>query len=282
MARIRTIKPDFFVDDEIANLRPLTRILFIGLWTLADRDGRLEDRPPKIQVQLLPYDRVSVDRLLDELDAEDFVIRYSVDGKDYIQIRSFERHQRPHPKEAGGVFPPADDPGAVKRREIKRQAVKSPEPSRRLPGEGKESMDNGKGTDTGYPPEFETFWTAYPLKKKKRDALKAWGQTAKIRPMLTDLLAKLEALKGSREWTKDGGDFIPYPASWLRADGWEDEIREPAKPASVGNAGGWHGMWSREDEKRFAVNDDRWAEYTNAMMEWQDAAPRPSFETWVG
>ena len=54
MSRIRSIKPEFFLDEELAELSPLTRLLFVGLWTLADCEGRLEDRPKRIRAQLHP------------------------------------------------------------------------------------------------------------------------------------------------------------------------------------------------------------------------------------
>lgn len=72
------------------------------------------------------------------------------------------------------------------------------------------------------PGEFEQFWNAYPRKKSKGDAEKAWAQTSKLRPPPAELLASLESLKRSEDWLKDSGQFIPYPASWLRAKGWED------------------------------------------------------------
>jgi hypothetical protein len=83
--------------------------------------------------------------------------------------------------------------------------------------------------------EFDSFWDAYPKKKSKGDARKAWMQTATIRPPLEELLAALERGKSSVEWHKadrEGnlGAYIPYPASWLRAEGWEDEytVRLPS------------------------------------------------------
>ncbi len=100
MSRIRTIKPDFFLDDGLAELPPLTRLLFIGLWTLADCKGRLEDRPKKIRAQLHPYDDGDTDAMLQALHDTRFIQRYEVDGKRYLAIRTFEKHQRLTGKEA--------------------------------------------------------------------------------------------------------------------------------------------------------------------------------------
>jgi hypothetical protein len=71
--------------------------------------------------------------------------------------------------------------------------------------------------------EFEKFWQAYPRKLAKGDARKAWQQTAKIRPPIEKLLKAVFAARASEQWHKDGGMFIPYPATWLRGERWEDE-----------------------------------------------------------
>lgn len=98
--RIRTIKPDFFKDDEIAALEPLTRLLFVGLWGLADCSGRFADKPSRIKVEVLPFDSVDVDAALNDLAQHGFIKRYTVDEKGYIEIRNFRKHQRISGKES--------------------------------------------------------------------------------------------------------------------------------------------------------------------------------------
>jgi len=71
--------------------------------------------------------------------------------------------------------------------------------------------------------EFEIFWVAYPKRKAKADARKAWVQTDKIRPAINAILGAVESAKQSIDWRKDGGQFIPYPSSWLRGERWDDE-----------------------------------------------------------
>lgn len=108
MARARNIKPGFYLNDLLAEVEPLGRILFSGLWTIADRSGRLEDRPKKIKVAVLPYDNCDVDKLLNELAKRDFIIRYEVDGVRYIQIVNFNKHQNPHKNESPSSIPAPD------------------------------------------------------------------------------------------------------------------------------------------------------------------------------
>lgn len=71
--------------------------------------------------------------------------------------------------------------------------------------------------------EFETWWRAYPKKLAKGDARKAWKQTARMRPPLEALLEALKNAQRAEQWMRDGGQYIPYPATWLRGERWEDE-----------------------------------------------------------
>lgn len=98
--RIRTVKPAFFKDDEISELEPLARILFIGLWCMADCDGRLEDRPKIIKVEILPYDDVEINGLLEKLHGGGFIHRYAAGDGRYIQVVNFKKHQRISGQEA--------------------------------------------------------------------------------------------------------------------------------------------------------------------------------------
>lgn len=75
-------------------------------------------------------------------------------------------------------------------------------------------------------PDFDAFWQAYPKRRKKDDARMAWEQTRELRPALTVVLNAIEAGNGSRDWQKNCGQYIPLPASWLRASGWQD-LYEP-------------------------------------------------------
>src|SRR4030042_5913798 len=105
MARSRNIKPGFFTNDILAEIEPLGRILFEGLWTIADREGRLEDRIKKIKVHCFPFDDCDIDELLQILDDKGFIIRYEVKGTKYIQVINWHKHQNPHIKEPASIIP---------------------------------------------------------------------------------------------------------------------------------------------------------------------------------
>ena len=75
MARSRTLKPSFFSNETLAKCDPLARILFCGLWTVADREGRLEERLDKRKIELLPYDQCNIEELIIQLENKGFINR---------------------------------------------------------------------------------------------------------------------------------------------------------------------------------------------------------------
>jgi hypothetical protein len=76
------------------------------------------------------------------------------------------------------------------------------------------------------PKGFDVFWSAYPKKRSKGQAERAFWKIAPDEQLLATMLAMIERAKKSEGWTKEGGRFIPHPATWLNAKGWEDEIKE--------------------------------------------------------
>lgn len=105
MPRTRDIRPGFFKNEYLAELPALTRILFAGLWTLADKEGRLEDRPKRIKLDTLPFDDCDIDASLNELHSAGFIKRYKVGNQMLIQITKWADNQKPHPKEAPSIYP---------------------------------------------------------------------------------------------------------------------------------------------------------------------------------
>ena len=104
--RARNIKPGFFRNEDLVEISPGGRLLFIGLWCMADRKGLLEDRPKKIKLELMPYDDINCDKLLQELHDHSLILRYNVNGNRYISVPNFSKHQKPHPNEKLSEIPP--------------------------------------------------------------------------------------------------------------------------------------------------------------------------------
>lgn len=93
------------------------------------------------------------------------------------------------------------------------------------------SSASAKKRHTGYSPEFDAFWSAYPNKVGKDAARKAFAKRKPDDQLLAEMLQALEVHKQSDGWTKDGGRYIPHPTTWLNQGRWQDEgIDEGAGP----------------------------------------------------
>jgi len=248
MARTRNIKPAFFDNDVLGDLEPLTRLLFIGLWCIADREGRLEDRPRKIKKALLGYDDVTVEEasgMLQQLADSGFIIRYQANEEDYIQIVNFSKHQNPHMKEKASEIPPP--PGFEAETSGKHHTSTRQAPCKN--GENEDETPDGEApaaeesTPSLQEQRFAEFWTAYPLKKAKQTAWRAWSKIKPTAELFEKIMAAIDKSKRSEEWTKENGRFIPHPATWLNGGRWDDEMREVTpggsneQPTGGGNVG---------------------------------------------
>jgi hypothetical protein len=133
MARTRLINPDAPKDEAVATLSPLARVTWAYLPCHADREGRLEDKPFKLKFEILPADNVSMDELLDELEAGHLIHRFVAGGRRFIQIRTFLRHQNPHKNERASVIPPPDATPAPEHPDDSGQVASHPEPLAKVP-----------------------------------------------------------------------------------------------------------------------------------------------------
>jgi len=105
MSRIRTIKPDFAFDEELAKLPHVARLFFILLWTQSDKSGRGEDSPGRLRALIFPYEpEIDAEAIMSSLYPK-FVIRYAVGERRYFSIRNWEKHQRPNHREQDSTIP---------------------------------------------------------------------------------------------------------------------------------------------------------------------------------
>src|SRR6516225_1279453 len=107
MARIRTIKPEFWSDEKLAECTLGARLLFIGTWNFADDEGRMEYSPKRLKMQVFPGDDIDVVALVEELAKYKLVILYRVGDRDYLAIPNFRKHERvDHPRASSIPAPP--------------------------------------------------------------------------------------------------------------------------------------------------------------------------------
>lgn len=232
MARIRTIKPEFFTSLDMADHDLFTRLVFIGLWTHCDDYGRCIYDPRLIRAALFPLDdSVSPEDLrkaLEALHAAGQVLIYDHGSRAYLQVAKWDDHQRvSHPGK--DKLPAYDDDGST---------------LRKVSGDTRETLVPEQGTGKGkevHPPKrkddpdtFPEFWDAYPRKEAKQKARTAWRNLSK-----TDQAAALEALpRHVALWATKDRQFTPLPPSWLNGRRWEDEITSVDQPSTKRIDGG--------------------------------------------
>ena len=228
MARSRNIKPGFFKNEILAKLTPLTRILFIGLWCIADRDGRLEDRPERIKIEVLPYDRCNVEKMLDELASseEKFIERYTVKGKGYIQITNFQKHQSPHVKEQTNNYPAPymSDAYTMQEQEITGQAEeKSPDSLNLIPDSLIEDVTE-PGASTVQPTPKKKCLDYVYLTEEERDKLTGRMGEALAGAYIFKLNNYIGQLGEKKARSKYSSHYFVI-LNWFRRDAEEKKIK---------------------------------------------------------
>ena len=233
MARARNIKPGFFKNELLVGLPYEYRLLFIGLWTIADRDGRFEDRPVRIKMELFPADNVDVEAGLQALHDNGFITRYTVDEGRYCQVLAWCKHQNPHVKEALSTIPALEEhrAGTVQAPDKHDTSIEnsgtSPAdsliPSSLIP-DSKPLAQPAERRVENPPAEFERFWSTYPRHQGKRAAMKAFAKLAPDDELLDAMLVAVKRQRQSEQWQRDGGQYVPHAATWLNGRRWEDEI----------------------------------------------------------
>lgn len=235
MARSRNIKPGLFKNEILGVADPLYTLAFQGLWLIADREGRLEDRQLRIKAETFPYrEGIDMAAILGWLQQEGFILRYQADDKHYIQILNFKKHQNPHKNESPSEIPAPSNSEFVPKKSVLVSSESEalgliPDSLNLIPDSLSCSPSASESAEDG----FATFWERYPKKVAKPQALRAWKKIKPAGQVLASLMAALEKQKASADWLKDAGQFIPFPASWLNARRWEDEAPPAADKAAA-------------------------------------------------
>jgi hypothetical protein len=205
MARIRTIKPEFFTSSDITSLTPLSRLFYVSLWCEADREGRLKWDLKTLRVRYLPEDDCSIIDLSNELVEAGLVVIYEVDGKQYAEIPSFKSHQVINNRESQSTLPSrVKDASARVQGERKGRERK-----------GKEQPSETQDIPEAISSEVWNEWIAYRVEKK--DPL----SPRSIKMQIADLVS----------WSEKGHD----PNQIIRAsisNGWKGLFEPKGKPVN--------------------------------------------------
>lgn len=210
MARIRTIKPEFFTSEDIVSMTPLARVFYVALWCEADREGRLAWKPKTLKMRYLPGDECDVDTVAQELIDSGLILLYEADGAMYAEIPSFKKHQVINNRESNSNLPARVDDASTR---VKAEGRKE--------GKGKEGKELRDAVASG-DGLFDQFWKAYPKKVGKDAAQKAFDKRKPSAQMLETMVKAIDEQKSHDQWVKDGGQYIPNPATWLNQGRWMD------------------------------------------------------------
>ena len=183
-----------------------------------DDFGRLQGDPFTVKYQCYPASPRSLEEFSHALKALHDVglaLWYQVSGKKFVQIVTFYKHQQGLHKRTRSAFPRV--PGLSGNAE-------------EIPGQEKGTKENlreeNRSTDS-----FEQFWTNYPKKVGKDAARKAWEKRRPDQALVKTFLGAVAHQRQSPQWRKDGGQFIPNPATWLNQGRWQDELQDGKRSA---------------------------------------------------
>jgi hypothetical protein len=229
VARTRSIKPGFFTNEILGSLPYQDRLLFAGLWCLADREGRLEDRPARIRAELFPYDHeIDVEASLLRLVQYRFINRYITVNPPLkcIEVNNFKKHQSPHHTEKASVIPSP----LIHRYDtvnIPPSTLPPLLPST-LPPE-RESPPNGK-SESKLHSRYQELLEQFPYATGADEGCRQWISLVEIGEItesnVDQIFQGLERWKASRQWSNGMRQSIP---NWLRDRRWLDKPQPKAK-----------------------------------------------------
>lgn len=231
----RILKESITTSEDIDSLSPDAEILFYRLMVKADDFGIYYGNAKLIRSNCFPLrvDEIktaSVEKWLSELENAGLIQRYTApDGRTYLRFIKWEKHQQIRAKKS--KFPQfTDECMQMKSDDIKRNQIPANVPviqSNPIQSESYSYSESNteEAAVADAPSDFDNWWAVYPKKVGKEAARKAF---AKVKVDAETLITAVIKQKASEQWTREGGRYIPNPATWLNQGRWEDELA-PAK-----------------------------------------------------
>ena len=237
----RIIKESITTSESLYSVSADAERLFWRLVVKADDYGLYYGNPRILSSMCFPLDPPKDQKIvawLNELVGAGMVGTYTDQegGKQYLKLLSWDKHQQTRAKKSKFPLPTSFDCAC---NHVNGKQVKSNVPViGNGNGSGSEKREAGTRPDGagGVPSGFDRFWEAYPRRVGKQDALKAWGQLAPDDDLVDLIVAGVERWKTCDQWTRDGGKFICYPATFLRGRRWEEDDNPDVPPAPVPGA----------------------------------------------
>lgn len=215
-------------------------VLFTRIIMKADDYGRYPAKSRLVRSACMPLkDGVrdaDITRWLAECEKAGLIAVYEVGQKSFLEIRNFGQRMRA----AQSKYPAPDMADAVK---CPSDAGHLRTNDRTCPPDSESDADTESETNTPqvpkgtgiYSPRFEQFWKEYPKRVGKGAAWKSWQRMSPV-PPFESILSAIQKHRTSDQWKKDGGQFIPHPATWINQRRWEDDMLQDGSSAPSGDS----------------------------------------------
>ena len=220
----RILKESICTSDNIDQLTAFQETMFYRLIVNCDDYGRMDARPKILAARLFPLKEIRTNQIEDALRAlslAELVILYTVDEKPFLQMTTWNRHQQVRAKVS--KFPAPDDgiiTSDINCKQVQADDSKCPRNPIQSESNPNPIHNTSASRCTGM---FNDFWNAYPKKQGKQQAEKVFKKINPSPELFFKMITSVKQWSQSQQWTKDGGQYIPMPATWLNGKRWEDE-----------------------------------------------------------
>ena len=225
MARKRMIDPSLWGDEGFLELSDKAKLLYIGLISHADDEGKGKGSPRGLKAIVFPTDNISIEAicgLKKEVHTHMNVMFYEVDEKEYYKLNKWKAYQsinHPKPSCVPDPVPLRDDSG----NDTVTIPERSPQLTNKLTNKGSSPTAQGdSGSSLQYLREiFENFWEIYPKKTQKTKAWEKWKRMKPNPEIFKAIIDGVEKYKQTEQWQRN---VIPHPTTFLNQERWKDEI----------------------------------------------------------
>ena len=246
MAEGRMLRRKIALDKRLAQLSSdRSRLFFTWCIPFLDVEGRMTGDPEVVKAMVFPLLKSFTAKTIEQdiADCADFglVRAYAVHGERYLYFPGFNKNQQlRRDREAASVIPPPPGQAAAGVGDDERGSTRGalPELSGTTPPQVK--LREEKLSTCTREGDFEIFWSLYPRKRSRTEALKAWGKLSPTVWEATVMMAAVALAAETEDWQRDGGQYIPHASTWLRGRRWEDHLAPTAngsRPSARNGAG---------------------------------------------
>lgn len=244
----RILKESICTSESIEQLSAFEEIFFYRLIVNCDDFGLMDARPAILKARLFPLKQIRDTQIIDalrRLTSLELITPYTVDGKSFLMMNAWDRHQQIRAKKAKFPLPPENmmladgtrvrrqhtDPDDTNGNHLISDDIRSNQTHADVPviqsntiQSENESESENESKYTRARERFDQFWEAYPKKVGKGAAQKSFEKLRVTDELLQTMLTVIERMKRTPQWTKDNGQYIPNPQTWLNQRRWEDEV----------------------------------------------------------